>query len=342
MNILRYWSPKYPLVTMEPCTVLLLNIDTSAEQRRRRWWGWWELYLAAFPCDNTTLAVAVVPTLAVVPTFHTRHEAVPGQVQVHAHGPVHLPHRGSPHQHLLWTLPFRERHSACDICVSTPQCYRTIKIHLIEAIQSFMDFCTTTFVNCFAEQWTVDIWFPFYFTECNFIKYFRSFPTTLDLDTLLLAWLIIQYLVLQRAGRVPGVLPHHRLSLLLLHLRVPGQQCQHQHSQLTTSFTILHCDECVQAGLVGLLVARYKLPILVSVAYLSLSISYHVASLNTRWYQPQSYWWTDQLLALFVVHRSGGVHHPAVFLPVSLCVLGFQIWSSGKGQARIGKGWPFP
>ena len=73
----------------------------------------------------------------------------------------------------------------------------------------------------------------------------------------------------------------------------------------------IYCDECLQAGLVGLLVARYKLPILVSVAYLSLSISYHVASLNTRWYQPQSYWWTDQLLALFVVHRSGGVQHPA-------------------------------
>ena len=91
---------------MEPCTVLLLNIDTSAEQPRAAEpevvgvvSG--ELYLAAFPCDNTTLAVAVVPTLAVVPTFHIRHEAVPGQVQVHAHGPVHLPHRGSPHQHLL-------------------------------------------------------------------------------------------------------------------------------------------------------------------------------------------------------------------------------------------------
>ena len=140
--------------------------------------------------------------------------------------------------------------------------------------------------------------------------------------------LIIQYLVLQRAGRVPGVLPHHRLSLILLHLRVPGQ---HQHSQLTTSFTILYCDECLQAGLVGLLVARYKLPILVSVAYLSLSISYHVASLNTRWYQPQSYWWTDQLLALFVVHRSGGVQDPAVFWPAHpylslfLCVLGFKM-----------------
>ena len=79
-----------------------------------------------------------------------------------------------------------------------------------------------------------------------------------------------------------------------------------RNSPPASQYNIVIYDECLQAGLVGLLVARYKLPILVSVAYLSLSISYHVASLNTRWYQPQSYWWTDQLLALFVVHRSGG------------------------------------
>ena len=190
-HILRY-CPKYPLVTMEPCTVLLLNIDISAEQRSRRWWWCWRWALpGGFPLwqHNTGSGPqAVVPTLAVVPAFHTRHEAVPRQVQVHAHGPVHLPPRGPPHQHLRWTLPFRERHSACDICVSTPQyttvqCYRTIKIHLIEAIQSFMDFCVTTFVNSFAKQRTLDIWFPFYFTECNFIKYFHFFPTTRDLGT---------------------------------------------------------------------------------------------------------------------------------------------------------------
>ena len=88
-------------------------------------------------------------------------------------------------------------------------------------------------------------------------------------------------------------------------------------------YYIVIYDGCLQAGLVGLLVARYKLPILVSVAYLSLSISYHVASLNTRWYQPQSYWWTDQLLALFVVHRSGGASwRPApcsIFASIFMC-----------------------
>ena len=38
-----------------------------------------------------------------------------------------------------------------------------------------------------------------------------------------------------------------------------------------------------QAGLVGLLVTQYRAAILVSLAYLGLSISYHVCSLNTRW-----------------------------------------------------------
>ena len=133
-HILRY-CPKYPLVTMEPCTVLLLNIDISAEQRSRRWWWCWRWALpGGFPLwqHNTGSGPqAVVPTLAVVPAFHTRHEAVPRQVQVHAHGPVHLPPRGPPHQHLRWTLPFRERHSACDICVSTPQCSVTALLKYI-------------------------------------------------------------------------------------------------------------------------------------------------------------------------------------------------------------------
>ena len=75
----------------------------------------------------------------------------------------------------------------------------------------------------------------------------------------------------------------------------------------------------------GLLVSQYKVPIMVSITYLGLSISYHVSSLNTRWYvikflcyivfpmtplfryHPQSYWWTDTLLALFVAHRFGNI-----------------------------------
>ena len=39
----------------------------------------------------------------------------------------------------------------------------------------------------------------------------------------------------------------------------------------------------VKAGLIGLLVGQFRLPILVAIAYLCLSIAYHVSSLNTRW-----------------------------------------------------------
>jgi hypothetical protein len=58
-----------------------------------------------------------------------------------------------------------------------------------------------------------------------------------------------------------------------------------------------------QAGLVGVLVQQFRTPILVSITYLGLSIAFHVWSLNVRWYKPLSFWWTDPLLALFVIHR---------------------------------------
>ena len=59
-----------------------------------------------------------------------------------------------------------------------------------------------------------------------------------------------------------------------------------------------------QAGLVGVLVKEFRTPILVTLLYIGLSIAFHVWSLNVRWYDPRSYWWTDGLLALFVIQRS--------------------------------------
>jgi len=45
------------------------------------------------------------------------------------------------------------------------------------------------------------------------------------------------------------------------------------------------------------------MPIMVTLLYIGLSIAFHVWSLNVRWYDPMSYWWTDGLLALFVLQR---------------------------------------
>ena len=59
-----------------------------------------------------------------------------------------------------------------------------------------------------------------------------------------------------------------------------------------------------QAGLVGLLVSRYKVPIMVSIAYLGLSIAYHVTSLNSRWYEPQVQNYTiDNLVGCKIIVR---------------------------------------
>lgn len=58
-----------------------------------------------------------------------------------------------------------------------------------------------------------------------------------------------------------------------------------------------------QAGLVGILVQRFRTAIAVTLVYISLSIGFHVWSLHVRWDSPASYWWTDGLLALYVIQR---------------------------------------
>ena len=87
-----------------------------------------------------------------------------------------------------------------------------------------------------------------------------------------------------------------------------------------------------QAGLVGLLVSRYRVPIIISVLYLGLSIAYHVVSLNTRWYEPQSFWWTDQLLALFILHRSGRIERK---YSLNKTVWLFYEWTDEEQQISI-------
>ena len=61
----------------------------------------------------------------------------------------------------------------------------------------------------------------------------------------------------------------------------------------------------MQAGLVGILVKEFKVAILVSLIYLGLSIAFHTWSLHVRWNQPNSFWWTNGLLALFCIQRFG-------------------------------------
>ncbi|XP_010006525.1 PREDICTED: transmembrane protein 138 [Chaetura pelagica] len=58
-----------------------------------------------------------------------------------------------------------------------------------------------------------------------------------------------------------------------------------------------------QAGLVNLLFNKFKGTILLSAAYLGLSISFHVWIMNLRWRDSGRFIWTEGLQTLFVFQR---------------------------------------
>ncbi|XP_023966408.1 transmembrane protein 138 isoform X4 [Trachemys scripta elegans] len=58
-----------------------------------------------------------------------------------------------------------------------------------------------------------------------------------------------------------------------------------------------------QAGLVNLLFHKFKGTIVLSAAYLVLSIAFHIWIMNLRWKNSTRFVWTDGLQALFVFQR---------------------------------------
>ncbi|XP_026538361.1 transmembrane protein 138 [Notechis scutatus] len=62
-----------------------------------------------------------------------------------------------------------------------------------------------------------------------------------------------------------------------------------------------------QAGLVNLLFHKFKGTIILSAAYLALSISFHIWVMNCRWENSNIFVWTNGMQALFVFQRLVGV-----------------------------------
>ncbi|XP_046392793.1 transmembrane protein 138 [Ischnura elegans] len=58
-----------------------------------------------------------------------------------------------------------------------------------------------------------------------------------------------------------------------------------------------------QAGLIGLLLVRFRETITVCIVYLILTISLHIWSLTLRWNYSRQPLWTNALLTLFVIQR---------------------------------------
>ncbi|CAH3122295.1 transmembrane protein 138 [Pocillopora verrucosa] len=62
-----------------------------------------------------------------------------------------------------------------------------------------------------------------------------------------------------------------------------------------------------QAGLVSLLIRKFKTTIIISVLYLALSVGLHVWTMTLKWGAPQAFIWNEAFQALFVFQRVGAV-----------------------------------
>ncbi|XP_019064349.1 transmembrane protein 138 isoform X2 [Fukomys damarensis] len=62
-----------------------------------------------------------------------------------------------------------------------------------------------------------------------------------------------------------------------------------------------------QAGLVSLLFRKFKGTIVLTAAYFTLSVSFHVWVMNLRWRSSSSSLWTSGLQVLFVLQRLAAV-----------------------------------
>lgn len=62
-----------------------------------------------------------------------------------------------------------------------------------------------------------------------------------------------------------------------------------------------------RAGLVGILISRFRLTLITCFIYLSISISYHVWYLKWKWKNVEAFSWTTYLLVLYILQRSSSV-----------------------------------
>ncbi|XP_035689929.1 transmembrane protein 138-like isoform X2 [Branchiostoma floridae] len=62
-----------------------------------------------------------------------------------------------------------------------------------------------------------------------------------------------------------------------------------------------------QAGLVGLLIRKFKTTIIVTLTYFVLCVGLHVWAMSLRWEDPNRYIWNEGFQAMFVFQRVGAV-----------------------------------
>eukprot|EP00112_Aurelia_sp_Birch-Aquarium-sp1_P010244 Seg2197.1 transcript_id=Seg2197.1/GoldUCD/mRNA.D3Y31 product="Transmembrane protein 138" protein_id=Seg2197.1/GoldUCD/D3Y31 len=76
---------------------------------------------------------------------------------------------------------------------------------------------------------------------------------------------------------------------------------------LIVLFLVFFNTYIFQAGLVYLLVRKFRTTIIITVLYLSLSVGLHVWTVTKKWNSKSKYIWEDGFQALFVFQRVGSV-----------------------------------
>lgn len=94
-----------------------------------------------------------------------------------------------------------------------------------------------------------------------------------------------------------------------------------------------------RAGLVGILISRFRLTLITCLAYLIISISWHVWNLKFKWKNPEAYLWTTYLLVLYILQRSCAVlyyyfYKRTAFLVVDPCFYEDGEWLKMKVSKR--------
>lgn len=68
-------------------------------------------------------------------------------------------------------------------------------------------------------------------------------------------------------------------------------------------FLIFFNTYAFKAGLLSILVRKFSATLVVSFLYFALTLSYHAWSLDLQWRRPNSYIWSEGLLALYVLQK---------------------------------------
>ncbi|XP_054711814.1 transmembrane protein 138-like [Uloborus diversus] len=76
-----------------------------------------------------------------------------------------------------------------------------------------------------------------------------------------------------------------------------------------------------RAGLLGILISRYRFTLIICFSYLAISIAWHFWNLKFKWDNPYAYTWTTNLLVLYILQRSCAVLYYYFYKRTALLVV---------------------